>query len=75
MRSPARLGLPDGLIGKVGFSVSAAKPGRVWALIETTGNKTGLYRTEDYGARWVMVSANRDLMHRPCTTPMSSPIP
>jgi photosystem II stability/assembly factor-like uncharacterized protein len=58
-------GLPDGLIGKVGVSVSPAKPGRVWALIETTGNKTGLYRTEDYGARWVMVSANRDLMHRP----------
>jgi hypothetical protein len=58
-------GFPDGPIGKVGVSVSPAKPGRVWALIETTGNKTGLYRTEDYGARWVMVSSNRDLMHRP----------
>jgi photosystem II stability/assembly factor-like uncharacterized protein len=40
-------GLPDGAIGKVGVSVSPAKPGRVWALIETIGNKTGLYRTED----------------------------
>jgi photosystem II stability/assembly factor-like uncharacterized protein len=58
-------GLPDGAIGKVGVSVSPAKPGRVWALIETIGNKTGLYRTEDYGASWVMVSSNRDLMHRP----------
>ncbi len=58
-------GLPDGPIGKVGVSVSPAKPGRVWVLIETTGNKTGLYRTEDYGASWVMVSSNRDLMHRP----------
>lgn len=58
-------GLPDGPIGKVGVALSPAKPGRVWALIETVGNKTGLYRSEDYGARWVLVSANRDLMHRP----------
>ncbi|HUB11879.1 MAG TPA: glycosyl hydrolase [Acetobacteraceae bacterium] len=58
-------GLPDGPIGKVGVAVSPAKPGRVWALIETTGNQTGLYRTENYGDRWVMVSSNRDLMHRP----------
>jgi photosystem II stability/assembly factor-like uncharacterized protein len=58
-------GLPDGPIGKVGVSVSPAKSGRVWVLIETTGSKTGLYRTDDYGARWVMVSSNRDLMHRP----------
>jgi photosystem II stability/assembly factor-like uncharacterized protein len=58
-------GLPDGPIGKVGITVCPAKPGRVWALIETTGNKTGLYRTEDYGACWVMTSSNRDLMHRP----------
>jgi photosystem II stability/assembly factor-like uncharacterized protein len=58
-------GLPDGPIGKVGVSVSPAKPGRVWALIETSGNQSGLYRTEDYGTVWVMVSSNRDLMHRP----------
>lgn len=58
-------GLPDGPIGKVGVAVSPAKPGRVWALIETVGNRTGLYRSEDYGARWTLVSSNRDLMHRP----------
>jgi len=58
-------GLPDGPIGKVGVTVCPAKPGRVWALIETIDNKTGLYRTEDYGARWIMTSSNRDLMHRP----------
>jgi photosystem II stability/assembly factor-like uncharacterized protein len=58
-------GLPDGPIGKVGVAVSPAKPGRVWTLIETVGNKTGLYRSEDFGARWVLVSSNRDLMHRP----------
>ena len=58
-------GLPDGKLGKLGVSVSPAKSGRVWALIETVGDKTGLYRSEDYGARWVQVSSNRDLMHRP----------
>ena len=58
-------GLPDGLLGKLGVAVSPAKPGRVWALIEAVDDKTGLFRSEDYGARWTKVSANRDLMHRP----------
>src|SRR5215469_2920379 len=58
-------GLPDGPLGKLGVSVSPAKSGRVWALIEAVGEKTGLYRSEDYGHRWFLVSSNRDLMHRP----------
>ena len=58
-------GLPDGMLGKIGVAVSPVRAGRVWALIETEGDKTGLYRSDDYGARWTQVSANRDLMHRP----------
>lgn len=58
-------GLPDGALGKLGVAVSPAMAGRVWALIETTSDKTGLYRSDDYGARWTLVSSNRDLMHRP----------
>ncbi len=58
-------GLPDGMLGKIGVSVSPARPGRVWALIETTAEKTGLYRSEDYGASWKVLSTHRDLMHRP----------
>ncbi len=59
------VGLPTGLLGKLGVSVSAARAGRVWALIEAEGDKTGLYRSDDHGANWMLVCTNRDLMHRP----------
>lgn len=58
-------GLPDGMLGKIGVAVSPARSGRVWALIETTDDKTGLYRSEDFGASWKLISSYRDLMHRP----------
>ncbi len=58
-------GIPDGPLGKMGVAVSPARSGRVWALIEAVGEKTGLYRSENYGATWKLVSNNRDLMHRP----------
>ena len=58
-------GLPDGPLGKMGVAVSPAQAGRVWALIEAVDEKTGLYRSENYGATWKLVSNNRDLMHRP----------
>lgn len=60
-----RNGLPNGLLGKLGVSVSEAQSGRVYALIEAEGDKIGLYRTDDYGDNWIQVSQNRDLMHRP----------
>ncbi len=58
-------GFPDGMLGKIGVAVSPARAGRVFALVEAEGDKTGLYRSENYGASWVQVSPNRDLMHRP----------
>lgn len=58
-------GFPDGLLGKIGVAVSPARTGRVFALVEAEGDKTGLYRSENYGASWTQVSPNRDLMHRP----------
>ena len=58
-------GLPDGMLGKIGVAISPARPGRIWALVEAMGEKTGLYRSDDDGERWVQVSSNRDLMHRP----------
>ncbi len=58
-------GLPTGPLGKLGIAVSPACSGRVWALVETEAEKTGLYRSEDYGDSWALVSSHRDLMHRP----------
>ncbi len=58
-------GLPEGMLGKLGVTVSPAQPGRVWALIEAMNDQTGLYRSDDTGATWRLVSGSRDLMHRP----------
>jgi photosystem II stability/assembly factor-like uncharacterized protein len=58
-------GLPVGALGKIGVTISPAQSGRVWALIEAEGEACGLYRSDDYGAKWKLVSNSRDLMHRP----------
>ena len=58
-------GLPEGMLGKLGVSVSPARSGRVWALVEAMDEQTGLYRSDDYGDAWQLVSDSRDLMHRP----------
>jgi photosystem II stability/assembly factor-like uncharacterized protein len=61
----ANPGLPAGLKGKIGVTVSPANPNRVWAIIEAEGEKAGVYRSDNGGATWEQVSNNRDLMQRP----------
>jgi photosystem II stability/assembly factor-like uncharacterized protein len=43
-------GLPTGVLGRIGVSVSGADPDRVYALIEA--EKGGLYRSDDGGEKW-----------------------
>jgi len=58
-------GLPDGMLGKIGVTVSPANPQRVWAIIEAEAEKAGVYRSDDGGDTWAQVSKNRDLIQRP----------
>ncbi|WP_353217932.1 hypothetical protein, partial [Sandarakinorhabdus sp.] len=57
-------GLPgDGLIGKIGVSVSPADPMRVYAIIEHDG-AGGVYASSDGGKSWEKRSESRDLRQR-----------
>ncbi len=56
-------GLPEGTLGKIGVSASPAKAGRVWAIVEHR-TKGGLYRSDDYGDTWELVSDNQNLVSR-----------
>ena len=56
-------GLPEGVKGKIGVSASAARTGRVWAVVEA--EKGGVYRTDDGGDRWELLSDDGNLYARP----------
>jgi photosystem II stability/assembly factor-like uncharacterized protein len=59
-------GLPQtGILGKIGLTASPAKAGRVWAIVEAEGDKAGVYRSDNGGDTWDLLTTNRDLMARP----------
>ena len=57
-------GLPDQLFGKANIAVTAAKPDRVYALVEAKPGE-GLYRSDDAGASWTRVTSQASLITRP----------
>jgi photosystem II stability/assembly factor-like uncharacterized protein len=57
-------GLPNELFGRGNVGISAARPNRVYALIEAKPG-SGLYRSEDAGATWTLVNGSGSLITRP----------
>jgi photosystem II stability/assembly factor-like uncharacterized protein len=57
-------GLPNDLFGRSNVAISAAKPERVYALIEAKPG-SGLYRSEDSGATWTQVNGSASIISRP----------
>ncbi len=58
-------GLPTGLIGKIGVAISPVRPQRVWAIIEADNHDGGVYRSDDGGDTWQLMSDKRELIGRP----------
>jgi photosystem II stability/assembly factor-like uncharacterized protein len=55
-------GLPKGLVGKVGITVSPANPERVWAIVEAEDG--GVFRSDNGGRTWTKVNEERRLRQR-----------
>ena len=57
-------GLPTDLIGKGNLAVTPANPSRIFALVEAKPGG-GLYRSDDAGESWKLISTNPQLITRP----------
>lgn len=55
-------GLPKGVVGKIGVTVSPANPQRVWAIIEAEDG--GIFRSDDGGETWQLLNSDRKLRQR-----------
>ena len=55
-------GLPRGLVGNIGITVSNANSNRLWALIESDSG--GVYRSDDGGKSWTHTNDERKLRQR-----------
>jgi photosystem II stability/assembly factor-like uncharacterized protein len=57
-------GMPAGMWGRLGLTMSAADPKRVYALIDNE-TQQGLYRSDDLGETWRFISGDANITARP----------
>tara|TARA_B100001750_G_scaffold245470_1_gene265185 strand:+ start:2988 stop:6131 length:3144 start_codon:yes stop_codon:yes gene_type:complete len=57
-------GLPKGILGRIGTTISNTNPNIIWALIESEKDR-GLYRSDNYGKSWDLINTSPDLLQRP----------
>ena len=55
-------GLPPGVVGRIGVSVSGADSNRVYAIVEHENG--GLFSSDDAGATWKLVNGGRNIRQR-----------
>jgi photosystem II stability/assembly factor-like uncharacterized protein len=55
-------GLPKGIVGKVGITVSPVSSERLWAIIEA--DEGGVFRSDNGGNTWTKVNESRNLRQR-----------
>ncbi len=55
-------GLPSGVVGRIGVSVSGADSNRVYALVENENG--GLFVSDDAGASWKLINTSRNIRQR-----------
>jgi photosystem II stability/assembly factor-like uncharacterized protein len=55
-------GLPKGVIGNIGITVSPANPDRVWAIVEAEDG--GVFRSDNAGKTWTKLNEQRNLRQR-----------
>ena len=55
-------GLPKGVVGKIGVTVSGASHDRVWAIVEAEDG--GVFRSDDGGDTWRRLNEDRNLRQR-----------
>ncbi|HRK73305.1 MAG TPA: glycosyl hydrolase, partial [Rhodothermales bacterium] len=55
-------GLPKGLLGIIGITVSPVNPERLWAIVEAEDG--GVFRSDDAGINWRKLNGDRNLRQR-----------
>ena len=58
-----KTGMPKGMNGIIGVTVSPVNSSRIWAIIENS-EAPGVYRSDDAGKTWARVNQDRALLQR-----------